>query len=161
MKIYIAACFPQQSEVQEKALDLENIGHTVTSRWRFQKPIGVTGGEAEFADHFLQCAIVDLQDIDDADVLILLTGEVSRSGGKHVETGYAAAKGKRVMLVGPCENVFHWLFERHANWQQCLESLGKPQETVQNFLVAPYNRLGVQLGGCVEEDPEDLLPSEY
>ncbi len=33
------------------------------------------------------------------------------SGGRHVEFGYALAKGKPIVLVGPQRNVFHF----HSN----------------------------------------------
>jgi nucleoside 2-deoxyribosyltransferase len=34
-------------------------------------------------------------------------GTPSTGGGRHVEFGYALAKGKRVVVIGERENVFH------------------------------------------------------
>ena len=125
MKIYIAACFVQQAEVRTKALELEALGHECTSSWRYEKGAG-DGSEPEMKDHYTTAALCDLKDIGRSDVLLLLTAQVSRSGGKHVETGYALAKNKRVILVGPrrAENVFHWLVpEYYENWAEFLRSL--------------------------------------
>lgn len=107
MKAYIAACFQQQEEVKQKAKELQMLGVVVTSRWRYEQGSG-DGSEPSMAAKYAACADFDLHDIEAADTFILLAGQVSRTGGKHVETGYALAKGKRVIVVGPAENVFHW-----------------------------------------------------
>lgn len=121
MKIYIAAPFRMQEDVRKKALDLERRGHECTSTWRFETPKG-DGSESEHREHYASAARTDLCDIDRADVLVLLAG-LSPSGGKHFETGYAYHAGLRVYLVGPSENVFHWLIERYATWEEFLEAL--------------------------------------
>jgi len=122
VKIYIAACFGQQAEVREKADDLEYNGHECTSFWRHEKPTG-DGSEAVNASKYMQAAMRDLRDIDRSDLLVLLTGQISRTGGKHFELGYAVARGKQVIIVGPCENVFHWLLPRFETWQEFMETL--------------------------------------
>lgn len=50
----------------------------------------------------------DLFEIDSAPNFIQLTQhcEVSR-GGMHVELGYALARGKRIVIVGPRVTIFH------------------------------------------------------
>lgn len=123
MKIYIAACFIQQPEVREKALELEALGHTCVSTWRYETPTGGVGSEPEFEKQFRNAAEIDLDDVKRADMLVLLTGQVSLSGGKHVETGYAIALEKRVVRVGPCENVFHWQLENYPDWNSFLAQL--------------------------------------
>lgn len=73
----------------------------VTSRWIDGKHDGIP---AQI------CAIDDLEDIDAADALVLVNPRHlhgSGRGGRHVELGYALARGKRVLLVGDRENVFH------------------------------------------------------
>lgn len=46
-------------------------------------------------------------------------------GGRHVEFGLAVGRGKRCIVVGPRENVFHLLptVEHYADWAAALESL--------------------------------------
>ena len=54
----------------------------------------------------------DFEDIMNADAVISFT-EVPRTtksrGGRHVEFGIALAAGKKCIIVGPRENVFHCL----------------------------------------------------
>ena len=57
-------------------------------------------------------ALRDLHDIDIADACILFTEEPESCwprGARHVELGWAWKSGKTCMIVGPRENVFHWL----------------------------------------------------
>ncbi len=47
-----------------------------------------------------------------ADAVIIFTeipNTILATGGRHVEFGLALAQGKRVIIVGPRENVFHYL----------------------------------------------------
>lgn len=48
----------------------------------------------------------DLDDIDEENVVVSFTGEGGK-GGRHVEYGYGLATGKRMIIVGSRENVFH------------------------------------------------------
>ena len=43
---------------------------------------------------------------------------LSTRGGRHAEFGIALALGKRVIVIGPRENVFHALpaVERYESW---------------------------------------------
>jgi len=117
MKIYLAACFEQQAEVRTKANQLANLGIECVSRWRFEEGNN-TMGNAE-------CARMDLEDIRAADMFVVLTDQTSPSGGKHVETGYAIALGKPVMIVGRKENVFHNLPQimQMETWADALSRL--------------------------------------
>lgn len=117
MKVYLAACFEQQEEVRSKAVDLQSMGIECTSRWRFE--VDPPGGSTEEFKN--RCASYDLEDIRRADVFLLLTNKTSTRGGKHVETGYALALGKPIVLCGGRrENVFHSLTGiTHANdWDE-------------------------------------------
>jgi len=121
MKVYLAACFEQQEEIKAKADELAALGIHVTSRWRFED-----SSLPETPERFDQCARVDLEDIRDADYLVVLTDQTSQRGGKHVETGYALGLGKPVMIVGRKENVFHYLkrgIVNVANWQEAVAKL--------------------------------------
>jgi hypothetical protein len=55
---------------------------------------------------------MDLSDIDASECVISHTlnrGDLYTGGGRHIEFGYALARGKRLFNVGGHENVFHHL----------------------------------------------------
>ena len=115
MKVYIASRFSRIQEAEHVVRPaLEAIGWTVTSRWhREQAGQPVDGAMAHHtAEENGFFAARDLEDVDAADTLLLLT-EAPESrwprGARFVEYGYALAKGKVLILVGPRENVFHWM----------------------------------------------------
>jgi len=102
MKIYIAARFERQIEARNYAVLLEAAGHIITSRWLYV---------SNAADLAVEAAH-DLEDVDAADALIFLSESPEtawRRGSRCVEYGYALARGKRLRIIGPRENIFHWL----------------------------------------------------
>lgn len=104
MKIYIAARYEQKPVMVEVRRVLHEAGHLVTSRWLNNKNnIAVVTG-----DLGRQYAMIDLEDIVAADILLLFTepGNYSR-GGRHFEAGYAFALGRKVYVIGQPENLFH------------------------------------------------------
>jgi len=46
-------------------------------------------------------------DVKQCDLLINIADEVNTHGGKHVELGIALALGKKIMVLGRKENIFH------------------------------------------------------
>lgn len=129
MRIYLAARYSRREEMCVYRTSLEAMGHTVTSRWLNGAhqiddtgvPIGDHGehriecdGSADVrgADLRLKFAQEDVDDVVAADAVISFT-EKPRStgnrGGRHVEFGIALALGKRLLVVGHRENLFHWL----------------------------------------------------
>lgn len=101
MKIYLAALFSLRPEMERIADRLKGAGHAVVARW-------VYGGEEGLSRE--QIAVLDLEDVDACDLIISFTyprGTMTSGGGRHVEFGYALAKGKRAILIGERENVFH------------------------------------------------------
>lgn len=107
--------------MQEHARTLGALGYSVTSEW-----INGTHGGDDRASY----AQIDLRDLDEADVMIFFaeSPEGSRTrGGKHVEFGYALAKGKRIFLVGGPVNVFHHLPEvvQRFHFEDIVSLLGK------------------------------------
>lgn len=112
MKIYIAASFPMRRIAFELRAALREIGHKVDSRW-IDIAIGYDTQETPTQLHDrLNCnSHVDLQDVADCDEMIVITEgrsvEQTTSGGRHVETGFAMALGKSVVIYGPRENVHH------------------------------------------------------
>lgn len=127
MKLYIAAPWVRQSETRDRAEQLKSLGIEVTSRWLTEDP------EAEQTPTYQQeRALIDLEDIRAADYFVLLAEHDSRTGGKHFETGYAYAIGKRVLVVGRHENVFHHLPEivYVSSWDNAMTKLHFVQEAL-------------------------------
>jgi nucleoside 2-deoxyribosyltransferase len=101
LKLYLAAPFADRPKMEQIANRLTAIGFKIVARW-------VYGGEAGLTRQ--QIAVLDLDDVDAADVVVSFTlpqGTLSTGGGRHVEFGYALAKGKRCIVIGARENVFH------------------------------------------------------
>lgn len=105
--IYLAARFGRIEEMRAIAGGLEAIGWRVTSRW-------IRGGHDDHEG--LTPALAareDVEDITAARVLAAFTegpgaGSSGRArGGRHWEAGYAFALKKRIIVVGPRENVFY------------------------------------------------------
>ncbi len=103
--------------------DLARAGHQVTSRWIDQRQDATDTAEAAAV------ARRDIADIEIADTLIAFSetprSGVSTRGGRHIETGIAIALRKRVIVVGPRENVFCSLPEITVfpTWGACLDHL--------------------------------------
>jgi hypothetical protein len=109
MKVYLAAAFDRQKEIEEVAVRLRSKGIEVTSRWLYIKK------------ERLENAFIDAEDVRRADMLVRFTdnnppivmaggGEwVPRSlisGGRHFETGLAWERGIPIIVVGGKQNIF-------------------------------------------------------
>lgn len=108
MNIYLAAQFKEQPLMIQWAIFLKHHGHYITSRWLFHTEEDLKNG----LDEANLKAKIDLDDIDASDYMISQTlsrGELFTGGGRHIEFGYALAKGKKLINVGGSENVFHTL----------------------------------------------------
>ena len=110
MNIYLAARYSRREELCAYAETLRGLGFTVTSRWidgSHQSPDETENAAALALKR--QWAGDDLEDIDDASVLVAFTEEPrtgATRGGRHVELGYALGRRMPVVIVGPVENVF-------------------------------------------------------
>ena len=109
MKLYIAS--HSQVSARDMQLELEQAGHSITSRWithdwKFGHPSESAYTDGERRD----IALMDQADIQDAEGLVLIAEAVGKTvpGGKHVETGIAIALKLPVFVVGRRENIFHW-----------------------------------------------------
>jgi len=133
MRIYLAARYPRRSEMLGYAMQLEELGHTVTARWIKGSHL-ISDDELNSGETYRMLgeryALEDLADVGSADILICFTDEprtaVSSSrGGRHVELGVALMAGKGVWLVGPIENAFHCLssIRRFDSWDDALRAL--------------------------------------
>lgn len=128
MKIYLASRYSRREELCQYRKVLQALGHEVTSRWLdgahqisdSGTPIGDDGEALVEGDgDSPECAAMrarfareDVEDVRKSDCVISFT-EPPRSnsnrGGRHVEFGLAYALGKRLIVVGYRENVFHWI----------------------------------------------------
>lgn len=123
MKLYLAAPYSARNHLREVAEDLASKGHDVTSRWLWDnheiKPESEGAAWAQSRQYIAQHVMQDLEDVEEADALVMFTGAwvaktwpsladtALHSGGRHVEMGYAIAKGKAIIVMGSPENVFH------------------------------------------------------
>jgi hypothetical protein len=114
MLIYLASRYSRFPEMLQVRADLECAGHSVTSRWingSHQVDDAGLSVEAKKSER-LRFAAEDLQDLHRAEAIIAFT-EAPRSkrsrGGRHVEFGIALAARKRLIVLGPPENIFYCL----------------------------------------------------
>jgi nucleoside 2-deoxyribosyltransferase len=106
MKYYIAASLKDQEEANRLATSIGVADHQCTSRWLGEIEAKTPAGCKATA---LRC----FEDIDKADVVVHVSkpkGHPNPSPGRMVELGYALARGKPVILLGPLgETVFHFV----------------------------------------------------
>lgn len=143
MRIYLAARYSRREELCGYRRTLQFAGYEVTSRWldgghhisdaALNDDHGDQGFSASQRQRFAE---EDWSDLFWADTCISFT-EAPRSsasrGGRHVEFGAALAMGKRCIVVGPRENVFHCLpqVEVYPDWLRLYPQLLKElQRTV-------------------------------
>jgi nucleoside 2-deoxyribosyltransferase len=117
MKIYLSGQFEDGLALCEVRERLQTSGCSVTSRWLDSAALAPATSRTSDPGAPARLAAIARQDIEDivaADLVVVFSPPeacgVGR-GGRHVETGYALALGKRVIVVGARGNVFHWLPE--------------------------------------------------
>ena len=110
MKIYLAARYVRAAEMRDARRVLESLGHEVISSW-IDMPVAST------PDARAYLAAMAVEEIRACDTLISFTGE-GGLGGRHAEFGIALALGRRLVVTGPREHVFHDLpeVEWHPDW---------------------------------------------
>lgn len=97
---YLAARFHRRPELEQYVPLFNKAGFDITARWVF-------GGEEGLLRSDI--SIMDLEDVKNADVMVLFTEEYGvpqSGGGRFVEFGYAMALGKECYVIGDYENVF-------------------------------------------------------
>lgn len=104
-RIYIAAPFELHAAAQELGMWLEEHGHEITSGWHTRP------ADEGSLDEQPGLAESDLADISAAEVIVLINlpgWRYKGTGGRHFETGYAFALGKRIIVLGIRSHLFHY-----------------------------------------------------
>jgi hypothetical protein len=114
MRVYIASNYTRREEMQGYASQLREMGYTVNVRW-------ITGEHENMENETI--ALEDRQDLYESDVCLNFTKDAEnarRRGGRHVEMGMAIALEIHCVIIGPRENVFHWLPEvtQFDTWEE-------------------------------------------
>lgn len=111
MKVYLAARYSWKDKLKDCREELEAMGIEVTSRWLNERK-GASSNLEDLTPRFCrEHAEIDKEDIRNCDVLVLFTQPPTEPfvrGGRHHEAGYAEGLGKKIVLCGPIENIFHY-----------------------------------------------------
>lgn len=114
MRWYLAARFGRRDELKQHRELLRSNGHEVNARWLDLETDMTAPTSTE--EKRINDAIMDAEDVSKCDGVLSFTEDpdnpniVGRGrGGRHVEFGMALALNKRVVVIGPKENIFHWL----------------------------------------------------
>lgn len=100
MRLYLCGSYDRRQEFLSYAAGLRALGHEIMSRW--------LEGNDDLSPE--RQASMDATDVLLSDCLITFTypeGEGPSRGGRHVEFGIAWYTKKRLVVVGPRENIFH------------------------------------------------------
>lgn len=112
MRAYLAAAYSRRERIQKVAEYLESMGVEIVSTW-LQETYSPTVDIRTLPGGINQAlAEKDVEEIRSCDVLIFFAEDQDQQpprGGRHVEFGMALALGKRVVVVGDRENIFHHL----------------------------------------------------
>lgn len=125
LSVYLAARSARRLELQNVAEALTTDGFYVVSSWLADNEAGTARSQSASAG----AASRNLEDLGRCDIFVAFSERPESSlqgrGGRQVELGFALALGKRVLLVGPPEHVFHHLLavERHNDWQSARRAL--------------------------------------
>lgn len=121
VRVYLAAPYYRKAEIQEYKNFLQTLGIEVTSRWMEEAHAPKTQMGEVAEDLHVTYALNDLEDVLNADMIVSFTEPMAeqpvqaeefnraKRGGRHVEFGFGMALGKELILVGPRENIFHYL----------------------------------------------------
>ncbi len=107
-KVYFTARYSRRNELNGYRLDLEDLGIEVTSHWLVNDPPAPISQLTE--TQWRELAETDRQDIERADALVAFTETApGGNGGRHVEPGIGIGLGKKIIVVGEPEHLFHKL----------------------------------------------------
>lgn len=113
MRVYIAARYSRREEASFYATVLREAGHIVTSDWHEETQYAPTVTMKEIPDaDLIFMANRDIEQLANAGAVLFLSESPEQPivrGARHVEFGYALAMAKRIIVIGPKENIFHYL----------------------------------------------------
>lgn len=162
MKYYIAGRYDRREELAGYAEELREKGHTVDCRWLLglhqihahAKKVdidnhpehGVTIEARPFAQD-------DFEDVRASDTIVFFSEPpeaYSKRGGRHVEFGMALAWGKKLVVIGRRENVFHCLpqVQRYDTWIDFLLATPPTKREVINM-----SKKGLKMPGKIKIIP--------
>lgn len=107
--VYICARFGRQEEARELAERLVPLGLSITSSWLWQHADEMYNHSPKES---AEAAIKDVREVRAADGIIYLSEKEDNPwgrGGRHVEFGVAVAEDLQLHVIGPLENLFHYL----------------------------------------------------
>jgi nucleoside 2-deoxyribosyltransferase len=105
--VYVAASFNTAAGVRALRDNLQDYVN-ITSSWCEEVPL-MPDDYREQPQEARFRANEDYLDIERSDIVAVFTGVDSTTGGLHVELGVAIALKKRIIVVGPRGNVFHYM----------------------------------------------------
>ena len=112
MKLYLAGRYSRKEEITKHAETIRATGLEVCSTW-ITEPHGPAVQLKDVVPQELrEYALRDLEELRLADAFVIYAESdqtYNKRGGRHVEHGFALALGKPIFVVGPHENIFHYL----------------------------------------------------
>lgn len=111
LSVYLASRHEDREDIIRVRKSLVKNGINVTSRWLLEGGVLKTNVVENEREGSLHVLTNDLEDINIADAVVVFSPKKAfgnGTGGRHVEFGYSLGIGKRLVLVGFRENVFHW-----------------------------------------------------
>lgn len=112
MRVYIASKFENVDEVRALQRKLKEGGHTVTFDWTAynDEPLKEKGLETALHAYRRKCALLDMEGVRSADVLVLIPCPAMGGWGRYAEFGAAGVLHKPIIVVGECyDSVFLYL----------------------------------------------------
>lgn len=126
MKIYIAARYNRKEEMKGVAARLRTAGHKVASMWMYETyEANVTLNQVP-QEILREIALSDYIELGAADAVLMFSEDPlvgTPRGGRHVEFGIAIGMGKDIYVIGPKENIFHYLPLPGINHFESLEEV--------------------------------------
>lgn len=138
MKVYLASQYCTKDQISKYAAELRENGIEVTSSW-LEEPHSPNTQMSELSpEQHTFYALNDLNDVDRSDMLVFFSVDPSiaaKRGGRHVEFGYAIKAGLPILVVGPKENIFHYLpnINHVAEWKNALTYLKEQNEWLKSI----------------------------
>lgn len=153
---YLAGRYGRRLELADYADQLRALGHQVTSHWLngelqdHELEVETDGGPDKVPEIACRLAEQDTEDVAFADVVVSFTeppDSTASRGGRHVNfgmalgwllAGYTTVDGqrRRLIVIGPRENVFHCLrevavFPDWSSFLATVEPAPLPEEAVR------------------------------